>query len=88
MDTRERFFGRGIERGNLVVAEVTVREIGRISLVDALEWTALIALKESRRHGRAGARLDAPLPQRDRGRGPGRRRVRRWLSFSVGRAEA
>jgi hypothetical protein len=49
-------FRRAIERGNLAVAEVTAREIGRISLVEALELTALIALKDSRRHGRAGAR--------------------------------
>jgi hypothetical protein len=49
-------FHRAIERGNLVVAEVTAREIGRVSLMEALELTALIALKDSRRHGRAGAR--------------------------------
>jgi hypothetical protein len=49
-------FRRAIERGNLVVADVTAREIGRISLMEALELSALIALKDSRRHGRAGAR--------------------------------
>lgn len=49
-------FQRAIKSGNLVVAEVTAREIGRISLTEALELTALIALKDSRRHGRAGAR--------------------------------
>jgi hypothetical protein len=49
-------FNRAIERGNLVVAEMTAREIGRISLVEALELTALIALRDSGRHGRAGAR--------------------------------
>jgi hypothetical protein len=49
-------FRRAIERGNLVVADVTAREMGRISLIEALELTALIALKDSQRHGRAGAR--------------------------------
>jgi hypothetical protein len=46
-------FGRAIERGNLVIAETTAREIGNISLVEALELTALIARKDPRRHGRA-----------------------------------
>jgi hypothetical protein len=49
-------FLRAIERGNLVIAESTAREMGRISLEEALELTALIARKDSRRHGRAGAR--------------------------------
>jgi hypothetical protein len=49
-------FNRAIERGNLAVAEVTAREIGEITLLEALELTALIALRDPRRHGRAGAR--------------------------------
>jgi hypothetical protein len=39
-------FNRAIERGNLAVAEVTVREIGRISLAEALELTALVARRD------------------------------------------
>jgi hypothetical protein len=49
-------FRRAIDRRNLLVAEMTARELGRVSLAEALELTALIALKDPRRHGRAGAR--------------------------------
>jgi hypothetical protein len=38
---------------NLIVAEATAREIGRITLSEALKLTALIAAKEPRRHQRA-----------------------------------
>ena len=50
-------FKRAIERGNLMVAEVTLRtEIPRPSLVDLLGLTALIALKDPKRHARVSAR--------------------------------
>jgi hypothetical protein len=50
-------FQRAIERGNLAVAETTLRvEIARPSLVDLLELTALIALKEPHRQPRVAAR--------------------------------
>jgi hypothetical protein len=49
-------FNRAIERGNLLVAEATAREMGAVSLAEALDLVALIALHDSRRHGRAGAR--------------------------------
>lgn len=49
-------FRRAIERGNLLVAETTAREIGRISLMEALEITALIALKDPRRRSRVATR--------------------------------
>jgi hypothetical protein len=49
-------FTRAIERGNLLVAETVAREIGQISLGEALDIVALIAFKDPRRHGRAGAR--------------------------------
>ena len=50
-------FHRAIERGNLAVAETTLRaEIPRPTLVDLLELTALIALKEPQRHPRVSAR--------------------------------
>jgi hypothetical protein len=50
-------FRRAIERGNVTVAEATLRaEIPRPSLVDLLELTALIALKQPHRHARVAAR--------------------------------
>ena len=49
-------FQRAIERGNLLVAETVLREIGRVSLVEALQLTALIAVKDPRRHARVSAR--------------------------------
>jgi hypothetical protein len=49
-------FRRAVKRGNLLVAETTAREMGHVTLVEGLELTALIALRDSRRHGRAGAR--------------------------------
>jgi ribosomal protein S7 len=49
-------FKRAIERGNLMVAEVTARELGRITLGEALELTILIAQHDSRRHQRVAVR--------------------------------
>jgi hypothetical protein len=50
-------FKRAIGRGNLMVAEMTLRtEITRPSLVDLLELTALIAIKDPKRHARVSAR--------------------------------
>jgi hypothetical protein len=49
-------FRRALERGNLLVAEATAREVGRISLAEALELTFLIARKEPGRHPRVAAR--------------------------------
>ncbi len=49
-------FGQAIERGNLLIAETTLREVGRPSLVELLQLTALIAQKDPRRHGRVSAR--------------------------------
>jgi hypothetical protein len=48
---------RAIERGNLLVAEATLRaEVPRPTLGDLLELTALIAQKDPKRHGRVAAR--------------------------------
>jgi hypothetical protein len=47
---------RACERGNLLVAEVAAREIGRITLDEALALTALIAKKDPRRRSRVCAR--------------------------------
>jgi len=50
-------FQRACERRNLLVAETVLRsEIPHPTLVDLLEVTALIALKDPRRHQRAAAR--------------------------------
>jgi uncharacterized Zn finger protein len=50
-------FQRAIERGNLVVAEATLRtEISRPTLVDLLDLTALIAFKQPDRYTRVAAR--------------------------------
>ena len=49
-------FQRAIEHGNLGVAEATLRELGRPTLVELLELTALIAQRDPRRHGRVAAR--------------------------------
>jgi hypothetical protein len=49
-------FTRAIERGNLLVAEPTAREMGNISLEEALALTSLIALKDPRRRPRVAAR--------------------------------
>jgi len=49
-------FARALQTGNLVVAEGLARELGRISLAEALELMILIARKEPRRHPRVAAR--------------------------------
>jgi hypothetical protein len=50
-------FHRAIERGNLVVAEATLRaEIPHPTLVDLLDLTALIAFKAPERYTRVAAR--------------------------------
>ena len=59
-------FQRAIDRGNLLVAENTLREIGRVTLAEALQLTALIVVKDSRRHARVSARwLARWLEERD-----------------------
>jgi hypothetical protein len=45
-----------IERGNLVTAELTVCEIGHISLDESLALTALTAQKDPPRRSRVAAR--------------------------------
>jgi hypothetical protein len=47
---------RALDRGNLVVAEITARELGRLDLADALELTALVAMKNPPRSRRMAAR--------------------------------
>jgi hypothetical protein len=50
-------FRRAVERGNLLVAETTLRELGRPTLEELLELTILIAARDPRRHGRVAARF-------------------------------
>ena len=45
-----------VRRSNLVVAEITARELGGLDLSDALELSALIDLRDRARGQRAGAR--------------------------------
>jgi hypothetical protein len=54
-------FARALQNGNLYVAEALAREIGRISLAEALELTILIGRKEPRR-ARSATRRAAPGP--------------------------
>jgi hypothetical protein len=54
-------FRRALERENLVVAEATAKEIGRLSLAEALELTILIARKDRSRHQRGGSQMAAAL---------------------------
>jgi hypothetical protein len=49
-------FRRAIERGNLVVAEIEAREIGQLDLGEALELTALVALRKRERGRRYAVR--------------------------------
>jgi hypothetical protein len=49
-------FRRALQHENLVVAEATAKEVGRVSLAEALELTVLIARKDPRRHPRVAAR--------------------------------
>jgi hypothetical protein len=49
-------FERSVKNGNLLMAEAITHELPPLRLGDALELTALIALKDHRRAGRAGAR--------------------------------
>lgn len=49
-------FRRAIERGNLIVAETTAREMGHVTLLEALHLTALVALRDRERASRYAVR--------------------------------
>ena len=49
-------FRRAIENGNVLVAEMTARELGRITLDESLALVGLVAAKEPHRHGRYALR--------------------------------
>ena len=60
-----RIFATAIERGNIVMAEATARELGRISLEEALALTALVAEKEPERRSRFAVRWLRRLLEED-----------------------
>ena len=49
-------FRRALEHGNLLLAEATAREVGRLDLDEALELTALIAARDRERGRRYALR--------------------------------
>jgi hypothetical protein len=54
-------FKRAIEHGNVLVAEMTARELGRITLVEALQLVCLYAEAEPAKFERAALRWHARL---------------------------
>jgi hypothetical protein len=60
-----RIFATAIERGNIVMAEATARELGRISLEEALALTALVAEKDPERRSRFAVRWLRRLLEED-----------------------
>jgi hypothetical protein len=60
-----RIFATAIERGNIVMAEATARELGRISLKEALALTALVAEIEPERRSRFAVRWLRRLLEED-----------------------
>lgn len=60
-------FRRAIENGNVLVAEMTARELGRITLAEALDLTALVAAKDPHRHSRYALRWLRRLLDEDAG---------------------
>ena len=58
-------FKRAIEHGNLPVAEVTARELGRLSLAESLALTALVVQKDPGRRSRYTVRWLRRLLEED-----------------------
>jgi hypothetical protein len=54
-------FQRAIERGNLFAADAAARELGGLSLRDALDYIELVARSEPDRYERAALRWHARL---------------------------
>jgi hypothetical protein len=53
-------FKRAIERGNVVIAGMAAREVGRLTLGEALALAALVAQKDPARRSCYVARWPAP----------------------------
>jgi hypothetical protein len=60
-----RIFQTAIERGNVVAAEATARELGRITLDESLALTALVAEKDPQRRSRFAVRWLRRLLEED-----------------------
>jgi hypothetical protein len=60
-------FKRAIENGNVLVAEATARELGRVSLGESLALVGLVAVKEPHRHSRYAVRWLRRLLEEDDG---------------------
>jgi hypothetical protein len=58
-------FTRAIENGNLLVAEATARELGRITLEEALSLTVLVVERDAGRRSRYTVRWLLRLLQED-----------------------
>ena len=58
-------FKRAIEHGNVAVAEMTARELGRISLAESLALTALVVQKDPGRRSRYAVRWLRRLLEED-----------------------
>jgi hypothetical protein len=58
-------FKRAIERGNLLIAEMTARELGRLALADALDLLVLVVEKEPERRDRFATRWLSRLIEED-----------------------
>ncbi len=58
-------FERALEHGNALLAQMTARELGRITLEEALTLTALVAQKEPGRRSRYAVRWLLRLLQED-----------------------
>ena len=60
-----RIFQTAIERGKLLLAEATARELGRITLDESLALTALVAEKDPERRSRFAVRWLRRLLEED-----------------------
>jgi hypothetical protein len=58
-------FKRAIEHGNITVAEMTARELGRITLDESLALTALVVQKDPGRRSRYAVRWLVRLLEED-----------------------
>jgi hypothetical protein len=77
---------RALERGNLVAAEITAREVGKLDVREALELTALIAKRNRERGRRAAVRwLRLWLDERS---GASTRGYLRWDALAPSAAKA
>jgi hypothetical protein len=58
-------FRRAVANGNLLIAEMTARELGRLTLADALDLFVLVIEKDPERRDRLAVRWLARLIEED-----------------------